>query len=306
MPDYTSVYTGAEIDGGIAMAAAHASRHATGGADEVTPASIGAVPTSRTVNGHALTGNISITAADAGAVPTTRTVNNKSLASNITLAASDVGAVPTTRTVNSKALSSNITLVASDVSAVPIGRTVNNKSLGSDITLTASDVGAVPTTRKVNNKALSSDITLTASDVSAVPTTRTVNSKALSSNISLTYSDVSAVPADGSKVQADYASSTIKSTTSNYTLVLTDAGCLIKCGSSSNRTITIPANADVAFPTGTEIEIARYGTGTVTISGATGVTVRSANSLNTISSQYATVGIKKMDTNEWLLSGSLA
>ena len=55
---------------------------------------VGAVPTSRTVNGKALTGNISLAASDVGAVPTSRTVNGKSLNSNISLSASDVGAAP--------------------------------------------------------------------------------------------------------------------------------------------------------------------------------------------------------------------
>lgn len=59
----------------------------------------------------------SLTASDVGAVPTSRTVNGKALTSNVTLAASDVSAVPTTRTVNGKALSANVTLTASDVSA---------------------------------------------------------------------------------------------------------------------------------------------------------------------------------------------
>ena len=58
------------------------------------------------------------TAAEVGAVPTSRTVNGKALSSNITLSASDVGAVPTSRTVNGKALSGNITLSAADVGAV--------------------------------------------------------------------------------------------------------------------------------------------------------------------------------------------
>ena len=39
------------------------------------------------------------TASDVGAVPTTRTVNGKALSSNITLSASDVGALPSTTTI---------------------------------------------------------------------------------------------------------------------------------------------------------------------------------------------------------------
>ena len=77
--------------------------------DTWTPsaADVGAVPTSRTVNGKALSRNISLTASDVGARANTWTPT-----------ASEVGAVPTSRTVNGKALSSNITLDADDVGAL--------------------------------------------------------------------------------------------------------------------------------------------------------------------------------------------
>jgi hypothetical protein len=42
----------------------HASQHATGGDDVLTPANIGAVPTTRKVNNKALSGDITLTAAD--------------------------------------------------------------------------------------------------------------------------------------------------------------------------------------------------------------------------------------------------
>lgn len=41
------------------------------------------------------TGNVNLTPANIGAVPTSRTVNSKALSSNITLTASDVSALPT-------------------------------------------------------------------------------------------------------------------------------------------------------------------------------------------------------------------
>lgn len=126
---------------------------------DYTAAQVGAVPTSRTINGQALNANVVLDAADVGAVPTTRKVNNKQLNADITLDAEDVGARPDTWTPT-----------AAQVGAVPTSRKVNNKALSSDITLNASDVGAVPTSRTVNGKALSSNITLTASDVGAATT----------------------------------------------------------------------------------------------------------------------------------------
>lgn len=83
-------------------------------------ADVGAVPTTRTVNGKALSADISLTASDVGA-----------RASTWTPTASDVGAVPTSRTVNGKALSSNITLTADDVNAA-------SPPSSTTITLTAS------------------------------------------------------------------------------------------------------------------------------------------------------------------------
>ena len=57
----------------------------------MTPATIGAVPTSRKVNGHALTSDVNVTAADVGAVPTSRKVNGHALTSDVNLAFSDLG-----------------------------------------------------------------------------------------------------------------------------------------------------------------------------------------------------------------------
>lgn len=92
-------------------------------ADTWTPSAedVGAVPTTRTVNGHALSANVTLDADDVGA-----------RANNWTPTASEVGAVPTSRTVNGKPLSSNISLTADDVGAAnpPTLRTVTLTASG--------------------------------------------------------------------------------------------------------------------------------------------------------------------------------
>ena len=108
-----------------------------------------------------------------------------------------------------------------------------------------------------------------------------------------------------SKLSAEQASARIVSVTANKTLALTDAGCLQKVEGSSPRTITIPTNSSAAFPTGTEIEILRYGSGSVTIAAASGVTLRCAEATHTIAKQYGGVSLKKLAANEWLLMGNL-
>lgn len=123
----------------------------------------------------------------------------------------------------------------------------------------------------------------------------------------LSPSDIGAVELDSNGyAKPSQTSSRIIEATANKSLVLTDSGCLIIVSSSSDLTVTVPTNASVAFPVGTEIEIVRGGTGNVALSGATGVTINSVNSIKTISDQYASCGLKKIDTNVWLLTGSLA
>jgi hypothetical protein len=90
----------------------------------------------------------------------------------------------------------------------------------------------------------------------------------------------------------------INTQTANYTLVLTDAGKLINMNSSSALTLTVPTNSSVAFPIGTIIKVRKGGAGDVTISGATGVTINAPFG-NTITTQYQTVALMKVDTNTW-------
>ena len=108
------------------------------------------------------------------------------------------------------------------------------------------------------------------------------------------------------KVTASQASSRIVSATASKTLALTDAGSFQQVNSTSAITITIPTNANVAFPTGTEIEFVRWNTGTVTFAGASGVTLVSVDSKKTIRARYCCAGLKKISTDTWLLVGDLA
>lgn len=98
-----------------------------GAAAAVTTTSIGAVPTSRTVNGKALSADISLSYTDVGA-------DAAGAAAAVTT--TSIGAVPTSRTVNGKALSANISLTYTDVGA---------DAAGAAAAVTTSSIGAVPT-----------------------------------------------------------------------------------------------------------------------------------------------------------------
>lgn len=103
------------------------------------------------------------------------------------------------------------------------------------------------------------------------------------------------------KVKPDQVSSTITDESSSFTLATSNAGQFIRCTNSSAITITIPTG----FTVGTEIEVCRYGTGTVTFAGMSGVTLLSADNDLTIASQYGCVALKCVDTNTWVLAGGL-
>ena len=110
---------------------------------------------------------------------------------------------------------------------------------------------------------------------------------------------------DNLKVSAEQACSTITAKTSNYTLTLEDAGTLITMNAETALTLTIPASSTVDFPFGTEIEIAQFGAGKVTISPESGVTLLSLDGALSLAGQYAVACIKKVSIDAWLIGGAL-
>lgn len=94
-------------------------------------------------------------------------------------------------------------------------------------------------------------------------------------------------------------------TGTTYTLVLSDVAKVISLTNASAITLTVPTNATVAFPTGTQILLYQGGAGQVTISGA-GVTLRSQGNKLKVFGQYAIAGLLKVGTDEWVAFGNLA
>ena len=90
-----------------------------------------------------------------------------------------------------------------------------------------------------------------------------------------------------------------------YTIALADFFKTKTFTSSSAVIVTIPANATTAFSIGTEIYFLQLGTGQVGFSPAAGVTLRSDSSRTKIKTQYSSVSLLKIDTNEWVLTGNL-
>jgi len=92
-------------------------------------------------------------------------------------------------------------------------------------------------------------------------------------------------------------------TGTSYTLVLSDAAKLITLTNAAAITLTVPTNASVAFPIGTQILLYQGGAGQVTISSS--ATLRSEGSKFDTADQYAIAGLVKVATDEWVAFGNL-
>jgi hypothetical protein len=91
---------------------------------------------------------------------------------------------------------------------------------------------------------------------------------------------------------------------SDYPLVLADAGKQIEMSYATANTLTVPTNASVAFPVGTQIAVLQTGAGQTTITPAGGVTINGYPGLK-LAAQWAGCVLTKRATNTWVVQGGL-
>jgi hypothetical protein len=89
-----------------------------------------------------------------------------------------------------------------------------------------------------------------------------------------------------------------------WTLALTDKGKFIETTGGA-ATITIPTNAAVAFPIGTQIWFVQGSAGVPTFTADTGVTLRTRSSVRQPFARFSEVKLTKIATDEWYLTGDL-
>ena len=87
----------------------------------------------------------------------------------------------------------------------------------------------------------------------------------------------------------------------NYTLSLGESSAVITVNSSTPVTLTIPTG----LPVGYNISVYQIGTGQVTISGSTGVTIKNRLSIFKTAGQDAGVGIVCTSSNTFHITGDL-
>jgi hypothetical protein len=96
----------------------------------------------------------------------------------------------------------------------------------------------------------------------------------------------------------------INQKTDSYTIVLSDKDKCIELSASSAKTITVPTNASAAFAVGSTITILQTGTGQITISPDSGVTLNYTPG-NKTRAQWSIATLLKRGTDSWVLNGDL-
>jgi hypothetical protein len=100
-------------------------------------------------------------------------------------------------------------------------------------------------------------------------------------------------------------------TATTYTFVLTDNGKLVTSSNASAQTLSIPTNASVAFPIGTQINVIQIGAGQVTVNAVTSGTTTVLSNAATAAApktrnQYAALTAIKVATDTWYVIGDIA
>jgi hypothetical protein len=89
-----------------------------------------------------------------------------------------------------------------------------------------------------------------------------------------------------------------------FTPGLTDAGKLVTASNASPISLTIPTDASVNFPIGTQILVMQLLAGQVTVSAVTpGTTTVSSKNGTKTSGQYAVISLIKVAANIWVVGG---
>jgi hypothetical protein len=116
----------------------------------------------------------------------------------------------------------------------------------------------------------------------------------------------------GGTVQASAALALNAQTGTTYTFVLTDAdNKLVTASNASAQTYSIPTNANVAYPVGSQINIIAIGAGQVTINAVTSGTTTVLSNGGTAASpklrvQYSSATLIKVATDTWYVIGDIS
>lgn len=210
-------------------------------------------------------------------------------------------------TVNGKGL---ITLASANAVVAPAstlsGTTLNSSIVNSSLTSVGTIISGVWNGTAITNTNLAnSSISIAGNSTSLGGSVTQDNITGLSSTglIKRTGANTLAIATSG----VDYAPAnlTINNQTTDYTLVLADAGVSIRMNAATNKNITVPTHASVAFPVMTSIELEPIGLGTVTVVAAGGVIVTPTNIDLVSKGRYQPMYLVQISNDNWELRNGL-
>lgn len=195
---------------------------------------------------------------------------------------------------------------SADIQGVTAGTGLSGGGTSGTVTLDV-DTTVVATT---SNTLTMTSKTFTSPIVTTPTFTLATTSSTTSGRMSYDSTNKKIQVGDGSNA-LDYASSTLvtNAQTASYTLVLGDKDKLVEVSNASANTVTIPTNASVAYPTGTQINILQTGAGQTTVSGTSGVTVNSTGAITAspkLRAQWSSATAIKRGENSWVVMGDIS
>lgn len=123
--------------------------------------------------------------------------------------------------------------------------------------------------------------------------------------------DYSASYTDRSLVDKEYVDNAVNSSnlnphlkTDSYTFIAGDEGRVLEIESALDTIVTVPEDASVNFPVGTQLLVTRVGEGEIEIVGEGGVSLKQASGFYRISNQWDVVALYKRAEDEWVLTGN--
>lgn len=164
-------------------------------------------------------------------------------------------------------------------------QTLTNKTLTSPVVSTITNTGTLTLPTTTGTVALTSDITVTASS-----TTTLTNKTLTDAKINLAFD---------------------AQTGTSYTVVLDDNSQVVTMNNASANTLSIPTNASVAFPIGTQINVIQIGAGQTTIQAVTSgtTTIQSTGATAAapkLRARYSAATCIKAGTDLWYVIGDIA
>jgi hypothetical protein len=177
-------------------------------------------------------------------------------------------------------------------------------------TITTSGTIAIDTATTVD---VSTAQTLTNKTLTTPTLTLSTTTNSAEGRIAWDSTNDKIIMGDGSSTK-EFASSTLAfnaQTGTTYTFVLADKDKLVTASNASAQTYSIPTNASVAYPIGTQINIIRIGAGQVTINAVTSgtTTISSTGATATapiLRAQFSSATCIKANTDLWYVVGDIA